>query len=111
MLDKSDDSVCVLEEYRDQITGLKGELDEANTTLLSYDADPVIPARTGLQVLARYLQYTQDLANILQLQGLHPVSCRVCAYFLQVQDIPCTILALAHKFLAVEGFRCTVYNS
>ena len=53
-MNESDDSVCALEEYRDQVTGLKGELDEINTTLLSSDVaadDPVMQAKAQVDKL------------------------------------------------------------
>lgn len=53
-LDESDDSVCALEEYRDQITGLKGDLEEINTALLSSDVaadDPAMQAKAQVDKL------------------------------------------------------------
>ena len=44
-LEESEDNVWALEEYRDQITGLRGELNEIKTALLSSDVatdDPVV---------------------------------------------------------------------
>ena len=37
-MDDDEDNVCALEEYRDQITELKGELSEIRTAILGSDA-------------------------------------------------------------------------
>ena len=53
-MDDSEDNTCALEEYRDQVTGLKAELNEIKTALLSSDVttdDPVVQAQTEVDKL------------------------------------------------------------
>ena len=54
-MDDDEDNICALEEYRDQIAGLKSELSEIKTAILGSDAgtdDPVMNAQAEVDKLA-----------------------------------------------------------